>query len=332
MLTFFNKGFFTQYVTVFMLGVLLWLPAALTQPVIEEPNQYWGILARFLFYSNSSLPLLNIILAYLLTFITGLFINKLATDYGLIGKTSTLPLFIYILMTGFSPSFHSLSPFVFMLPLLTLLYHLLFKHYHKENNIFLSFDTGFILGIATLIYPPLAIMILAIWISLLTFKGISWRNFPASLMGLLFPAFMVYSYYFFTGHESLVAGLFPIKSLLNFNLFYFPFTLNSLLNLLLALFVLIAAVKVMQQQKNLSIQQRNHFTVVGVSLFFLLFIQLFLSLQLTTTLLLIPAGALTVSNIISNSLLKPKWTNFILIAFILISLLNSFLPFINATQ
>jgi hypothetical protein len=332
MLTFFSKGFFTQYATVFMLGVLLWLPAALTQPVIEEPNQYWGILARFLFYSNGSLPVLSILLAYLLTFITGLFINKMATDYGLTGKTSTLPLFVYILMTGFSPSFHSLSPFIFMLPLLTLLYHLLFKHYHKENNIFLSFDTGIILGIATLIYPPLAIMIIAIWISLLTFKGISWRNFPASLMGLLFPAFMVYSYYFFTGHESLVAGLFPIKSLLNFNLFYFPFTLNSLLNLLLALFVLIAAVKVMQQQKNLSIQQRNHFTVVGVSLLFLLFIQLFLSLQLTTTLLLVPAGALTVSNIISNSLLKPKWSNLMLVAFVIISLFNSFLPFINAAR
>ena len=332
MLKFFNKGFFVQYATTFVLGLLLWLPALVTRSGIEEPNVYWGGIAKVLYNASVSFPITGIILAFLLTYITGLFINRMATDYGLAGKTSTLPLFIFILLTGFSPSFHCLSPFVVSLPFLTLFYLLLFKHYHNENNIFLSFDTGVILGILALIYPPMAIMILVIWISLVSFKGISWRNFAVSFVGLLSPSFLVYAYYFFLGKEMLLTELFPVKTLLNFNLTYFPFTLNSLLSLLLALIVFITAIKVLQQQKNLTIQQRSHFVVVGISLLLMIFIQFFLSLQLSTTLLLIPAGALTVSNMISSSSLKPKWTNILLVAVVLLSLVNSFLPLIYAAE
>jgi len=266
MLKFFNKGFFVQYATTFVLGLLLWLPAVVTRSGIEEPDFYWGGIAKVLYHATVSFPITGIILAFLLTYITGLFINRMATDYGLAGKTSTLPLFIFILLTGFSPSFHCLSPFVVSLPFLTLFYLLLFKHYQNENNIFLSFDTGVILGILALIYPPMAIMILVIWISLVSFKGISWRNFAVSFLGLLSPSFLVYAYYFFFGQEMLLTELFPVKTLLNFNLTYFPFTLNSLLSLLLALIVFITAIKVLQQQKNLTIQQRSHFVVVGISL------------------------------------------------------------------
>ncbi|RLD91378.1 MAG: hypothetical protein DRJ09_01325 [Bacteroidetes bacterium] len=331
MLKFFNKGFFVQYAFTFVLGLLLWLPAIVMSPLVEEPNFYWGELAKVIFDVNTNFPVTGIILAYLLVYITALFINRMATDFGLVSKTSTLPLFVFIVMIGFSPSFHYMSPFIIILPLLMLLYLLLFKHYHNENNVFLSFDTGVILGIIALIYPPTAIVILVIWISLLSFKGISWRNFVVSLLGLLFPAFLAYSYYFFSGNESLAAGLFPIKTLFNFNLTYFPLSLNSLLNLILLLVSFISAIKVMQQQKNLTIQQRSHYTAVAVSIFLLLFVQLFLSLQLSTSLLLVPAAALTVSNMLSNSSLKSKWINLLLVSVVIVSLINSFLPMIYAT-
>jgi len=321
-----------QYATTFVLGLLLWLPAVVARSGIEEPDFYWGGIAKVLYNATVSFPVTGIVLAFLLTYVTGLFINRMATDYGLARKTSTLPLFIYILLTGFSPSYHGLSPFVVSLPLLTLFYLLLFKHYHNENNIFLSFDTGVILGVLALIYPPVAIMLLVIWISLLSFKGISWRNFTVSFMGLLFPSFLLSAYYIFFGQEMLLTELFPVKSLLNFNLTYFPFTLNSLLNLLFAMIVFITVIKVLRQQKNLAIQQRSHYAILGISLLILLFIQLFISLQLSTTLLLIPAGALTVSNMVSNSSLKPKWTNMLLVVVILISLANSFLPLLYVAE
>ncbi len=330
MLKFFNKSFFGQYATNFVLGLLLWLPSMIAPPIVEKPNLYWGELANVVYSATINFPATGVVLAYLLVFITALFVNLMATDFGLAGRTSTLPLLFFIVMSGFSPSFHSLSPFIILLPLLTLFYLLLFKHYHDENNMFLSFDTAMLLGIAALIYPPMLLAVVVIWISLLSFKGVSWRNFAVTFPGILFPTFLVYSYYFFSGNELPATGLFPVRTLFDFNLSYFPLSLDSLLNLLLLLLSLVTAVKVMQRKKNLTIQQRSHFTVVSVSVFMLLFLQLFLSLQLVTTLLLVPAASLTVSNAVSNSSLKTKWINGLLLLGIIVSLINSYLPLIYA--
>lgn len=332
MLKFFNKSFFTQYITIFVLGLLLWLPAAFLQTGIETPQNSSGTVSHITDYINNNFPVLGAIATFLLTIIAGLFINKMANHYNLTGKTSTLPLFVFILISGFSPLFHSFTLFTITLPFTTLFYSLIFKHYHKGGNIFLSFDTGMTVGILTLLYPPLLLLIFILWFSLLSFKGISWRNFTAGLFGLLFPLFLIYSYYFFSGQESAFLNLVPSDIYLSLNNNLFHLTLNTVLILLLSVFIFISAVKVLQQQKNLTIRKRSYYSVVSFSLFLLLFIQLFLSKQYSAVLLLAPAGALTISNLLNNSSLKPKWINLLFVIFILISLTNVYLPYLYVTQ
>ncbi len=333
MCSFFNKGFFTQYATVFVTGLLLWLPSAFMQPTMATPDGNFGTLLGFINFSAINVhPVVAVVSAFLFVFITGLFVNRLANDYGLSGKTSTLTLLFFVLLTGFSPSFHQWSASVLALPLITLLFILLFKHYHGENNLFLSFDAGFVTGLLTLIYPPLALLIIVVLISMLSFKGVSWRNFPISLVGLVFPPFLVYAYYFFTGNESYFLNIFHIHIGLNFNRFYLSLSFNSALLWLSAIFLFFSSVKVLRQQSNLSIQQRSYFSIIGISLLMLLFIQMLLSSQTETALLLAPAGALTMDNLMTNSTLKAKWISAIIFVFILSSIVNAYLPFAHVIK
>ena len=333
MRSFFNKGFFTQYATVFLTGLLLWLPSAFMQPTMATPDGDFGALLGFIHFSTINIhPVVAVVSAFLLVFITGLFVNRLANDYGLSGKTSTLPLLFFVLLTGFSPSFHQWSASLLALPLITLLFILLFKHYHGENNLFLSFDAGFVTGLLTLIYPPLALLIIVVLISLLSFKGVSWRNFIISLVGLLFPPFLVYAYYFFTGSEAYFLNLFHIHIGLIFNRFYLSLSFNSVLLWLSIILLFISAVKVLQQQSNLSIQQRSYFSIIGISLLMLLFVQLLLSSQAETALLLAPAGALTMGNLMDNTTLKAKWISTAIFIIILSSIVNAYLPFAHVIK
>ncbi len=330
MIKFFNKDFFKQYATVFFLMVLLWIPSVFLFTAVEPPQNDWGALTPIIQNINNSHSPVLILFSFFLIFITGMFINKTASDYGLTGKTSTMPLFIFVLITGFSPSLHHFSQFTLVLPFAAIFYTLIFRHYHNANNIFLSFDAGIITGIMALFYFPLSLLIFILWLSLLSFKGVSWRNYTVVLPGFLFPLFLVYSYLFFMGREPAFFSLLQHKISIGFNTNIFRLSLNNGLLILLTVLIFISAVKVSQQQKNLTIQQRSYFSVMSFSLFLLLFIQLFLSKQFNSLLLLAPAGALTLSNLLNNSSVKSKWLNLLVAIIVLAVLINNYIPFLYA--
>ena len=322
MLKFFTKGFFTQYAVIFFIGLTLWMPAIFRHTVNYEPNEYWGLLSVAIFNIAKASGVIGSIIAYLITFATGLLINQLASNFKLTDRTGTLPLFMFVVLSSFSTNITGLSPFTLILPLIVLLFFVVFKHDEKKDNIFTSLDAGIIVGLLSIFYYPLALLLLLIFIAFFSIKTVSWRNFVATLLGLIFPLFMVYVYFFFSNDEPAFFAQLAHIGAPQINYSYLPVTIDSIITIAITLILLISAIKVMQQQRNLSIKQRSYFFITGFYIFLMLIIQLFFSSQTITNLFFAPAGSITLSNVLSEKV-KNRWVNGFMVLFIILILFNS---------
>jgi len=331
MIKFFSKGFFIQYAMVFLIGLVFWLPAFLNKPVIAQPNIYWGPLSAYFYQLFSFLGIAGTIAAYLIIYGTGLITNHLAGYYSVADKTGTLPLFLFVIISSFIPALTTLSLFTLIVPWIILLMVILFKHAEKNDNIIPSFDAGLLTGILTLFYFPLLWLILLVWLAFITFKSTSWRNFTVSILGLFFPALVFYAFLLFTGNEAVffegLGNLFHGD--INFSLLSLKG--STILTYLVPVLVLLSALKVMHQQTNLTISQRSYLFVLGMYVIIVFIIMLFFSTGFSAILLLAPAGAVTLSNLIISSV-KPKWTNIAFIVLLMAYLSFSWLTFYYAAQ
>jgi len=322
MLKFFTKGFFTQYAVIFFIGLTLWIPAIFRQTINYEPNEYWGLLSVATINIAKTSGVIGSLIAYLITFFTGLLINQLASNFKLTDRTGTFPLFLFVVLSSFSTSITGLSPYTLMMPFFVLILLIVYKHDEKDENIFHSLDAGIIVGILTLFYYPLALLMLLIWIAFASIKGVSWRNFVASLLGLIFPTFLVYAYFLFTNNEPAFFAQLTQIGAPTINHSFLPVTLDSIITITIILIILISAIKVMQQQRNLTIKQRSYFFITGFYVFLILIIQLFFSSQTFTNLFFAPAGSITLSNVLSEKV-KNRWVNGFMVLFIILILFNS---------
>jgi hypothetical protein len=331
MLKFFSKSFFPQYTAVFITGLVLWFPAFIKTPLLIEPDNYWGPIAVAFNRIAGLTGMAGTILAFFLTFITGMLTNTISGRFSLSDKSGTLPLFLFMLLASFTPEITVLSPFIVVLWFVILLFLILFKHEEKEENIMHSFDAGLIVGILTLIYYPLIIMLILIWFAFVSIKGINWRNFVVSIIGLLFPAFLIYSWYFFTGNEQLffnsVSNIFVFNHYIPFT----PFTNDNILVLFVTTLILLSAITIMNRQKDLSIRQRSFLTITGFYLLLSITIYLFFSPQTITFILMVPAASVTLYHLLSNNP-KTRWVNIALSIFFIIVLINSWINLFDVTQ
>ncbi len=331
MIKFFSKGFFIQYAMAFLIGLMFWLPAFLNKSVIAQPDIYWGPLSAYFYQLFSFLGIAGTIAAYLIVYGGGLIINHLAGYYSVAEKTGTLPLFLFVIISSFFPALTTLSLFTLIVPWIILLMVILFKHAEKDENIIPSFDAGFLTGILALFYFPLFWLILWVWLAFIIFKSAAWRNFTASMLGLLFPTLLIYAFLLFTGNEPVffegLGNLF--HGGINSSLLLFKG--STFLAYLVPVLILFSAFKVMHQQTNLTISQRSYLFVLGIYVIIVFIIILFFSTGFSAILLLAPAGAVTLSNLIVSSV-KPKWTNIAFIVLLLVYLSFSWLTFYYAAQ
>ena len=332
MIKFFSKGFFVQYAVVFILGTAIWIPAFLTAPVSCQTNSYWGPVAILLNNLFVYLGYGATVLAYLIIFSTGILVNNMAGRFNISEKSGIFPLFLFVILSSCFPSLTALSPITLALPLIVLLFIILLKHSEKEETILSSLDAGIITGFLALIYYPLALLIIMIWFTIITLTKASWRNFIASILGIAFPAFLIYVYFFFSIKEDAFLDQANHIGFITLNpAFLSAITFDTITTLVMVAFVLISAIKVMQQQQNLTILQRGYLFLLGIYILVIFAINLLFSTQLITVLLFAPAGALTLNSLLSDGT-KPKWVNLSLSLFLIIVFLNTWHNYLYATQ
>lgn len=128
-------------------------------------------------------PLVNIVLAALLVFGQALLVNRLANQFGLLGKPSFLPALMYVTLSGLFTPFLVLSPPLVCNFLLIWMLYKLFDLYKGDDAKSITYDLGMIVAVGSLIYFPFIYLFLSIWAALLLFRPFYWREWVIGIMG-----------------------------------------------------------------------------------------------------------------------------------------------------
>ncbi|HEY9533269.1 MAG TPA: DUF6427 family protein [Mucilaginibacter sp.] len=128
-------------------------------------------------------PLVNVFLAAVLIFIQALLVNRLTSQFGLLGKPSFLPALMYVTLSGLFTPFLILSPPLICNFLLIWMLYKLFDLYKGDDAKSITYDLGMIVAIGSLIYFPFIYLFLAIWAALLLFRPFYWREWVIGIMG-----------------------------------------------------------------------------------------------------------------------------------------------------
>lgn len=177
-----------------LLAVLLLMPGYFSSSIIHELNTNNYSLFNFRIENS----FLDVLLISLLIGFQGVFLNFIVNREKLIkGNTHLIGLF-YVILNGGVAILFSVNPIIISNTFIITILLLFFKLYSLNDAKALLFNTGFLLGISTLIYAPLFCLFPLIWIVLSYIRTPNFRDFFVSLLGFLLPFIYLVVYLYLT--------------------------------------------------------------------------------------------------------------------------------------
>jgi len=181
--------------------------------------------------------------------------------YQFIRIRTRLPAILFVLLVGGLTSLHTLHPVYFGAVFLLLALFRFFGMFGQTKAYTIIFDVGFLLGIGSLFYVNLFIVVPAflIGISILS-HGVSWREYLIMLLGFALPFVFALSYFFYTDQLFVVSQVFvdfvtqPINNLHG----------NLMLQIYLGILVfisLIASIDIAKHYDSKKVSSRKYFMV-----------------------------------------------------------------------
>lgn len=191
----FKKATWYAPLLLILLAVLLWIDVLIAPPVsdISDCNApLFYLLGGFW----SHYPIGSVIFALILLLAQALHINYVSSSNAFTERFSTLPGLIYILLMSSSPSMISLNPILlanlFLIPAM----HILIDVYEEESIAKELFNSGFLIGMASLFYYPTVILFFALIASVFVYYIVNIRRISAALTGLITPFAFTLTYLF----------------------------------------------------------------------------------------------------------------------------------------
>jgi hypothetical protein len=168
------------------------VPAKLEFPLTETFSR---LLIPVTGASNIS-PAFNIFLAAVLIFAQALLLNHLVNHHNLLGKPTFLPALMYITVSGLFTPFLVLSPPLLCNFLIIWMLFKLFSFYKSNDAKSASYDLGMMVAIGSILYLPFIYFFLTIWIALILFRPLNWREILAGIIGYATIFFFLAVYYY----------------------------------------------------------------------------------------------------------------------------------------
>ncbi|MEO8886347.1 MAG: DUF6427 family protein [Mucilaginibacter sp.] len=141
-------------------------------------------------------PQVNVFIAGVLVLIQAILLNILVNHYNLLGRSTSLPALMYIVICSlFTPFLILSSPLICNFLIIWMLYKLL-SLYKGTDAKSTAFDLGMIVALGSLLYLPFIYFFLAIWISLILFKPFNWREWLSGIIGYITVFFFLAVFYY----------------------------------------------------------------------------------------------------------------------------------------
>ena len=147
-------------------------------------------------YLNPASTAFNVFLAGIIVFTQALLLNHLVNHYNLLGKPTFLPALMYITITGLFTPFLVLSPPLLCNFLIIWMLFKLFSFYKSHDVKSAAYDLGMMVSIGSIIYLPFIYLFLVIWIALIIFRPLNWREILAGIVGYVTVFFFLAVYYY----------------------------------------------------------------------------------------------------------------------------------------
>lgn len=211
-------------------------------------------------------PFLNIIFASFVVYVQALLINQLVNYYNLLGKPTLLPALMFVTISSLFTPFVMLSPPLICNFLIIWMAFKLFSLYKSKDAKPTAFDLGMIVAAGSIIYLPFACLLLIVWIGLIIFRPIYWREFLAVIVGFTTVFFFLAVYYYVNnsiGKFYEIWGAFATKLPGNIILNYY----NYLVLVPLSVIAVLCFIKVQQNFFRSYVQTRKSFQLILILFF-----------------------------------------------------------------
>ncbi len=181
---------------ILFLGIVLWLPGMILPGTVDPFVPVPGILVEWLGKYSWMTGWSGQLIMFVLNAGLGFFAVHLNTRFNFIHERSFLPALFVILLAGAFPESREFNPAVLAAFLLIFSLELIFATYRYPRVSFHFFRASFLIGLASLIYPPAVIYFLVVYVGLIHLRTVSWREWLTPILGLLTPIYLVGGVYY----------------------------------------------------------------------------------------------------------------------------------------
>ena len=146
----------------------------------------------------NSVVILGSFLAFIFHFSTAALLNAVVNRFGLSDKKSYAVAFIYLLLTVSTKDGILLTTACVVNLLVVLLLVRLFQLPQSNSVKSIIFDVSGLIGILTIIHSANVFLLLVVWVGIISFKSVQFRDWIISLIGFFTPVlYLVVGLYFF---------------------------------------------------------------------------------------------------------------------------------------
>ncbi|MEI6764978.1 MAG: DUF6427 family protein [Bacteroidota bacterium] len=208
MLKIFRGSSGLQLVLILLAAVALWMPALIhprPMPAPEPCGPMYSTLYR-LFQGFEVIPSA---VAFLLLLGEAIILNNALARLSLLPRNSYITAFIFVILMSSWPAYLTLHPMLFSAMFVILSMRMLLRIYDKEDPFMEVLNAGLFLAIATMFSVSALPIFFLIWICLIVFRIMSWREWAISVIGFALPFAFLLTYYYVS--DSLTSHLADYK-------------------------------------------------------------------------------------------------------------------------
>lgn len=195
LIKFLRSSFASQYVVLFLLAAILWLPSFLN-PIPMHPPDGYSPLYTLIFNLLSQSLFISTLIAFSLVLLLAFFFNAILVSNQMIGRVASAGAFTFMLLMSLSAGQTGLTPVLIAMPFLLIALNTFFVMYDSTDNEFNIFRIALLISFASLIYFPLILLTVWVYISLLILRQTKLHEWIIPFIGFATPYIFLATLYY----------------------------------------------------------------------------------------------------------------------------------------
>jgi hypothetical protein len=184
-----------------LIGAVLWLPSLISPKKYPfTPGEDQSILFSPLMKLVDSKPSMEVLISLFLMVVLAFSIQKINSQYSFFRIRTLLPFHLLILFIGGLPALHTLHPVYFASIFFVFALDREFRAFKKKSFYSHSFDTGLLIGLGSLFYPPMLFLFPSLMVGMwMINQECNWRHLVLLFWGLILPWIVAFSGFYLAG-------------------------------------------------------------------------------------------------------------------------------------